>query len=275
MEQITNLNEVSSLEENKVLFPEENDQITLDNTKIIFKGKNNIVFIENEVKIKDSNILFEGDNNVIYLSSNFNIYLLNVTCYNESVFYMGENNYTNGKLNAILSERKHIVIGDRGLFAFGIWMRLADPHLIFDANTGERKNVTKSIFLGDHVWVGQGAMVLKGTKMGSGSIVGAMSLVSNKTIPSNTIWGGNPVKQIAKDKFFTGDVVHRYDEEKTNWSMKCDKDLFIYKHEDGVTKSFDEIDEALSAAKTSEEKLDYVINNIRNYKQKNRFYIGE
>ena len=274
MEQITNLNEISSLTENKVLIPEGSDKITLDNTKIVFKGKNNIVFIENEVKIKDSTILLEGDNNVIYLSSNFNTYLLNITSYNDSVFYMGENNYTNGKLNAILSERKHIVIGNRGLFAFDIWMRLADPHLVYDANTGERKNMTKSIFLGDHVWVGQNSMILKGTKMGSGSVVGAMSLVSNKTIPSNTIWGGNPVKQLANDIFFTGDVVHRYSTEQTKNSMTCKADTFIYR-KDETTRSFDDIDKALTDAKTSEEKLEYVKKNIRGSEEKNRFYIEE
>ena len=187
---------------------------------------------------------------------------------------MGEKNYMNGKLNAICSERKHIVVGNRGLFSFGVWMRMADPHIIYDIETKKRKNITKSIFLGDHIWVGQSAMILKGTKMGSGSVLGAMSLISNKTIPSNTIWGGNPAKQITSGVFFTNDVVHRYSEEQTEKSMTCNDDTFIYK-KDASTKSFDEIDKALTDAKSSEERLEYIQKNLRGHKEKNRFFIGE
>lgn len=273
MEQIIDLGEVNSLKENKVLFGE-NKKTTLVNSKIVFKGKNNILFLEDDVNIKDSTLSFEGDNSVIYLSSNHNIYLLNVIAHSDSVFYMGEKNYMNGKLNAICSERKHIVIGNRGLFSFGIWLRMADPHIIYDIESRQRKNITKSIFLGDHIWVGQSAMILKGTKMGSGSILGAMSLISNKTIPSNTIWGGNPAKQITSGIFFTNDVVHRYTPEQTEKSMINEDDIFIYNKDDS-TLSFDEIDKALTDAKDANERLDYILKNLRGYKEKNRFFVGE
>lgn len=78
-----------------------------------------------------------------------------------NTLYIGKNNYFNGKLNLILSERKHIVIGDDGLFSFGIWLRTADPHLIYSCETHERINPSKNILIGDHVWIGQGSLVLK------------------------------------------------------------------------------------------------------------------
>lgn len=78
----------------------------------------------------------------------------------------------------------------------GIWIRNADPHLIYDINTKKRINNTKSIFIGDHVWLGQSVIILKGTQIASGSIVGAMGLVSETMIPSNECWGGVSAKRI-------------------------------------------------------------------------------
>lgn len=274
MESITCVEEIELVKDNKVLI-EKRDDISFTNSKIVFKGKNNIFHAEEGVKIKDSVFIFEGDNSVVYLSKNFNTYLLNVTCYNNNAFYMGENNYMNGKLNVVLSEQKHVIIGNRGLFSFGIWIRLADPHLIYDCNTKRRKNPSKSVFLGDHVWVGQSAMVLKGTKAGSGSIIGAMSLVSGKRIASNSSWAGNPARKLSEGVFFTGDSVHKYKQAQTQESMTKDIDDFVYKDEPGKTKSFDEIDEKLSSFNDSEEMLKYLKDEIRGDKEKNRFFIGE
>lgn len=90
---------------------------------------------------------FNGNNSVIYLCRNKHLYKLDVVTYNNSAFYVGQNNYFNGKLSAILSEQKHIFIGDDGLFSFGIWMRIADPHLIYHTDSKKRINPTKAFIL--------------------------------------------------------------------------------------------------------------------------------
>ena len=58
--------------------------------------------------------------------------------------------------------------------------------------------MSKSIVIGDHVWIGQNSLILKGTYVGSGAIIGANSVVSGKKIGSNSIWAGNPVKELRK-----------------------------------------------------------------------------
>ena len=68
-------------------------------------------------------------------------------------------------MNVILSEQKHLFIGNDCLLSFGIWVRNADPHLIYDVESHKRVNPTKSIYIGDHVWIGQSAMILKGRKV--------------------------------------------------------------------------------------------------------------
>ena len=164
----------------------------MKNSKVIFNGSGNTLICEGGVNLVNSCINFNGDNAVVYLSKSKYNYIISVSTNVENVFYMGKDNYINGILNVILSEGKHCLIGDNCLISFGIWMRNADPHLVYDCASNRRINPTKSIFIGDHVWIGQSAMILKGTKIDSGSIIGAMSLVAGKCINSNESWGGNP-----------------------------------------------------------------------------------
>lgn len=93
--------------------------------------------------------------------------------------FLGVDNYFNERIVIIASECKHILIGGGCLFSFGVVIRNADAHLIYDINTHSRINATQSIYIGDHVWIGQNALLLKGTTIGSGSILGAGQLIKN------------------------------------------------------------------------------------------------
>lgn len=53
------------------------------------------------------------------------------------------------------------------------------------------------IEIGDNAFIGAHSTILKGVSIGKNSIIGAGSVVS-KSIPSNEIWAGNPVKFIGK-----------------------------------------------------------------------------
>lgn len=79
-----------------------------------------------------------------------------------------------------MSEHKHCFIGDNCMFSFDILIRNSDHHLIYDCENNKRINPTKSVFIGDHVWIGQLVNILKGTRIDSGSIVGASSVVAGK-----------------------------------------------------------------------------------------------
>ena len=185
------------------------------NSSVTFTGKNNVFFCEKRVKLNNTNIKFNADNAIVYLCENNNDYKLSLNVYNGNVFYSGKNNYFNGVMNVILSEQKHLFIGNDCLLSFGIWVRNADPHLIYDVESHNRINPTKSIFIGDHVWVGQSAMILKGTQAESGSIIGAMSVVSNKKIDANSSWAGNPAKKIKDGVFWNRPCVHTWTEKQT------------------------------------------------------------
>ncbi len=244
---------------------------TLIDTKIEFVGNHNILYCEKDITIKNSHLKFFGDNSIIYLSSNTHPYFLNVTLHHNCSFYMGKNNYINNRINVVISEEKNVFIGSGGLFSFDIWIRTADPHLIYDAKTHKRINNSQSVFIGDHVWIGQAAMLLKGTQVASGSILGAGSIVSGKVIPSNVVFGGNPAKQIRTDIFWEETCVHQWTKKQTNANNKMKTDRFIYKQSSGTYISFQTIDKQLSLAKTAKDRLQFFLNLDQN---KNRFALS-
>ncbi len=235
-----------------------------------FSGKNNVFFCEKGVRLANCVINFNADNSIVYLCENKNDYKLNISVYNNNVFYSGKNNYFNGVFNVILSEQKHFFMGNECLLSFGIWVRNADPHLIYDCESKKRINPTQSIYFGDHIWVGQSAMILKGTQVESGSIIGAMSVVSNKKIPANSSFAGNPAKKIREGIFWRDPCVHAWTDKKTEDSETFREKTYIYKFKNSEFISFDEIEEKLSQKHSVDKKLKF-LDKISANKDKNRF----
>ena len=242
-----------------------------ENSKIQFKGCNNILYCEDGVKIRNSNIVFKGDNSLIFLKKGK--YNLDVDIYNNSTLYIGENNYFHPHLintKIILSEEKNVFIGNDNIISLNCFIRTADPHLIYDTNTKERLNYSKSVYIGDHIWLGQGTTILKGTQIHSGAIVGAKSLVSNKVISSNTVWGGNPAKLIKKDIFWEPKSVHSWQKTDTEQYRYYENDDFIYTKEE-TSVDFNLIEQNLSNLSHPAGKIEY-LKNLSD--KKNRFSLS-
>lgn len=56
-----------------------------------------------------------------------------------------------------------------------------------------RKSVRKPVIIGNDVWIGVNAIVLRGVVIGDGAVIGAGSVVT-KDVPPYAIVGGNPAK---------------------------------------------------------------------------------
>ncbi|HQW83121.1 MAG TPA: acyltransferase [Ferruginibacter sp.] len=110
-----------------------------------------------------------------------------------------------------LTEKAVIEIGDNcgfsgtviGAFAsikIGNNVRCGANTLITDSDwhpDDSRVGESKAVVIGDNVWLGLNAVVLKGVQIGENTVIGANSLVT-KNIPANVIAAGNPCKEIAK-----------------------------------------------------------------------------
>ena len=110
---------------------------------------------------------------------------------------------------------------------------------------------------------------LKGTQIGSGSIIGAKSLVSNKKIPSNSIWGGNPARNIRNNIFFDGRTSHYYRKKDTENSMTYNDTTWIYEYDES-TLGFEYLDE-INNKENNEEKIEFLLE-LRNNTSHNRFF---
>lgn len=97
---------------------------------------------------------------------------------------------------ANICARKYIRIGDRAQIASGVQIMDANGHpsLAYDRREGE--DTPQPVILGDNVWLGVNAIILKGVEIGDNSIVAAGSVVRAGHYPANSIIAGNPAKVV-------------------------------------------------------------------------------
>lgn len=177
----------------------------------------------------------------------------------------------------ILSEQKHVIIGDEGLFAIGCWIRTADPHIIYDENTMMRINKSKSIYIGDHVWLGQEVLVLKGSRLGSGCIMAARGIASGKDYHSNAVYGGNPANCLKEKVFHSKKSVNAFTAHDTEkYGQFIDNRYIYYKEEKANESLFDKLERDLELIEDSEDRLIYLNEKLSHTElsNHNRFFIG-
>lgn len=103
-----------------------------------------------------------------------------------------------GLSGVVLNAKTRIEIGQYCLL--GANVRIFD-HDFHPLNWEERRADPKSpgqtepVVVCDDVFVGTGAMILKGVIVGKGAVIGAGAVIT-KPVPPFTIWAGNPARQV-------------------------------------------------------------------------------
>lgn len=108
--------------------------------------------------------------------------------------HIGEKTTTMG-VKITMHEAGLIDIGKDCMFAGEVRMDTSDMHSVLDASTGERLNPPGDIYIGDHVWLGFGAYVMKGVHIGAHCVVGTGSVVT-QTLPPQSLAVGVPARVI-------------------------------------------------------------------------------
>lgn len=75
---------------------------------------------------------------------------------------------------------------------------MGDGHPIFN-ESGERTNITRDITIGDNVWIGKRATLLKGSKIPSGCIVTTGAIVTKEFAKENCVIAGIPGKIVKEN----------------------------------------------------------------------------
>ena len=101
--------------------------------------------------------------------------------------------------NCAIRVAQKVTIGKNCLIAAGVKMQDYDGHPI---DAGQRRegqpppsDGVKPIIIGNDVWIGNGALILKGITIGDRAIVGAESVVT-KNVPSDVVVAGNPARVV-------------------------------------------------------------------------------
>jgi acetyltransferase-like isoleucine patch superfamily enzyme len=153
----------------------------LERCRIRMRGANHRLVIGEDCRIRDSAFCLEDEGG--YLG-------------------IGRDTTTEGMNVAVTESGSRITIGKDCMIAFDVDIRCGDSHAILDRATGRRLNAAKDIVIGDHVWIGARAAILKGAVIGNESVIGIQSVVTGD-IPDCVVAAGVPARVIRENIAWT------------------------------------------------------------------------
>ena len=91
---------------------------------------------------------------------------------------------------------RSVTIGDRCLIGKDVQILDFDAHGVDPDERRSSSGRVSPVVLGENVWVGNDAIILKGVRIGRNAIVAAGSVVTGGEYPEDSIVGGNPARVI-------------------------------------------------------------------------------
>ena len=176
---------------NTLVFPQNSEHIQ---GHVVIAGDDNYLEI-GDGSISSGMYVYMGSASRLRIGKHCNLGDLFVHVIDRGEVLVGSRSGFNGRVRLLLHEPGRIKIGNDCLFAGEVDVTISDMHSIVTMETGERVNPARDVVLEDHVWVGQRAMILKGTHAGKDSIIGACSLLSG-AVPANCVAAGIPARVI-------------------------------------------------------------------------------
>lgn len=129
-----------------------------------------------EINVKNSFSIYSGANIIILKGASLNL--------------------GSGYINRNVKIRcyKEISIGENVAISEDVTFWDSDAHTI----RGKEEYSTQPITIGNHVWIGTKAIILKGVSLGNGCVVAAGSVVT-KSFPAISLIAGNPARLIREN----------------------------------------------------------------------------
>jgi acetyltransferase-like isoleucine patch superfamily enzyme len=175
---------------NRILVHDSVQQI--GNLRVVIQGNHNLLEIGAGTRLENGLIELRNHHSMVSIGQNC---LINgwLRCRSNGTRLLIGDDTTMMWVQITLHEKGMISIGQDCMLSGDVRMDVSDMHSILDAQTRKRINPPQDIEIGDHVWVGQGVHILKGSRVERDSILGAKALI-NGPIPANSIAVGIPAK---------------------------------------------------------------------------------
>lgn len=104
---------------------------------------------------------------------------------------IGNNNRLSN--NVFIAALESVSVGNRCLIGDGVFVVDSDFHELSPESRFSGCGSVRPVSIGDNVWIGSRAMILKGVEIGDGAVVGAGSVVT-KSVPPRAVVAGNPAR---------------------------------------------------------------------------------
>lgn len=161
-------------------------------TQLSLEGKNNVLFVQSAI-LSRVNIRITGDENEVHISEGAIIRDSNfIIRGNNCRILIGDRTTFGGVRIVNVGASNDIILGNDCMLSDNVEIWASDTHSIYD-NEGNWINKEKSITIGNRVWIGSRAVILKGVSIGNDSIIGMASVVT-KSVSNNTLVAGSPAK---------------------------------------------------------------------------------
>ena len=97
-----------------------------------------------------------------------------------------------------LNSNASFAIGENCMVAFNVELYHTDAHPVYELGGDTPINRVRELRIGDHVWIGANATLLKNTHVADGSIVAWGSVVSGRFTEPNCVIAGNPARVVKR-----------------------------------------------------------------------------
>jgi acetyltransferase-like isoleucine patch superfamily enzyme len=144
-------------------------------------GNNNYIEFASECVLGEISLFVNGNNNKIIVSENCviksGIFWIED---DECEIFIGNNTTIESVDFGVTENKSKIYIGADCMLSAGIKFKTGDSHSILDSEKKMRLNPAGDIHIGNHVWIGQDAIILKNTQISDNCVIGIRSLVTKK-----------------------------------------------------------------------------------------------
>lgn len=160
--------------------------------RLKYGHKNGIKIAKQKQNYECGEMTFDDGSNVTIKEGLMLKKNVSIRCRKGAELIIGKNAYFNN--NCVVICRKRISIGDN--VSFGPNVCIFDHDHDYKVKDRRQTFILGDIVIGDNVWVGASAIILKGANIGKNCVIAAGAVV-NGDVPDNTVYyGKNKMKPI-------------------------------------------------------------------------------